>query len=379
MSQATKLEQPAPSNPSLPEHLMYKNRLQEYAQRSSIPLPIYQTINEGFQHAPKFRSTVLVDGAAYKSINTYSQRKAAEQDAAKRALELISKKIKDEGCPLIREDSIFCKSILNEFAVKMNLEKPTYKTTQTEGLLPIFTSSLVFDGKPYTGGAGRNKKEAEQLAARAVIQSILSNSLSGTLLSQIIKSKIKLYAALHKVKDSGFAHDSNVLMGANPGNSSGNSSSKRKEMEVTLGTDKLLITACSDSPLGPLTNVPVIHPSLHEFKEPKKELLCETSSGPVGNVMLNQLSGGGSAGPIGWPSELVSDAHVVQPNQMQKEATLVQLSGASYNSQGTDVDTSFGRKRPRKNKKKQKKMQIDEQLQMATVPTNQAPSCSVAL
>ena len=87
----------------LPELLMHKNRLQEYTQRSAIPLPIYQTFNEGFQHAPKFRSAVLVDGETYKSPNSFSHRKAAEQDVARIALESISKKIKDEGCPLIRE------------------------------------------------------------------------------------------------------------------------------------------------------------------------------------------------------------------------------------------------------------------------------------
>lgn len=82
---------------------MHKNRLQEYTQRSSISLPVYQTVNLGFQHAPKFRSSVLVDGMVYTSPNTFSHRKAAEQDVAKVALECISKKIRDEGCPLIRE------------------------------------------------------------------------------------------------------------------------------------------------------------------------------------------------------------------------------------------------------------------------------------
>lgn len=71
------------------------------------------------------------------------------------------------------QDTVFCKSILNEFATKMNIEMPTYNTIKPEGLLPVFISSLVFNGVSYTGGAGKNKKEAEQLAARAVILSLL--------------------------------------------------------------------------------------------------------------------------------------------------------------------------------------------------------------
>ncbi|GAV65448.1 dsrm domain-containing protein [Cephalotus follicularis] len=72
--------------------LMLKNRLQVYTQRSSLPLTIYQTINEGYSHAPKFRSIVLVEGDTYTSISTFAQRKAAEEDVARLALEYTAKK-----------------------------------------------------------------------------------------------------------------------------------------------------------------------------------------------------------------------------------------------------------------------------------------------
>ncbi|XP_050284096.1 double-stranded RNA-binding protein 8-like [Quercus robur] len=181
----------APSSSSrLQEQLMYKNRLQEYVQRSAIQLPMYKTVNEGSQHAPKFRSTLEVDGQIYTSPNTFSKRKMAEQDVSKLALEHISKKIKDERCPLtplICENTVFCKSILNEFAVKMNLQKPIYNTVQTKVLPAVFISSLVFNGVCYKGKSG-----------------------SGIILSEIIKSKGNLYSALHKVKDRSHANISAV-------------------------------------------------------------------------------------------------------------------------------------------------------------------------
>ena len=62
---------------------------------------MYQTCNEGFSHALRFRSSVIVDGTCYVSGKTFLHRKAAKHDAAKCALECITKKIKDEGCPLI--------------------------------------------------------------------------------------------------------------------------------------------------------------------------------------------------------------------------------------------------------------------------------------
>jgi hypothetical protein len=67
-----------------------------------------------------------------------------------------------------------CKSTLDAFAFKMNLEMPTYNTiNQMQKRLPPFTSSLVFNGVSYIGEAGRNKGQAEVLAARTVILSLL--------------------------------------------------------------------------------------------------------------------------------------------------------------------------------------------------------------
>lgn len=68
-----------------------------------VHFPIYKTINEGSQHAPRYRSTVFVDGKSFTSPNTFPQKKEAEQNVAQIALDLLSQKMKDEGCPLIHE------------------------------------------------------------------------------------------------------------------------------------------------------------------------------------------------------------------------------------------------------------------------------------
>ncbi|KAI8009434.1 Double-stranded RNA-binding protein 4 [Camellia lanceoleosa] len=269
------------STTNLLEHLMYKNRLQEYTQRSAIDLPVYNTIKVEGQNPPRFRSTVLVNGAYYTSPCTFSNRKAAEQDVAKIALDGTAQRIKDEVCCLIRKDTVFCKSILNEYAVKTNLEKPTYNTIQPGGLLPVFVSSLIFNGVMYTGEAGRNKKEAEQLAARAVILSVLDNSDPGTVIFEIIKSKFRLYAALHKVKD---LH--NTLNGITPvaANTLSSPLGKGKEVEVTGGTRDVPSTAISETCSGQLTNIQAIQQSFHEFKELKSEPSHEAINPPIVSV-----------------------------------------------------------------------------------------------
>ncbi|XP_043700211.1 uncharacterized protein LOC122650915 [Telopea speciosissima] len=325
----------------VPEHLMHKNRLQEYTQRSAIPLPAYQTMNEGSPHAPRFRANVLVDGVTYVSSETFSHRKEAEQAVAKYALEYILEKIKNEGCPLLSEDTIFCKSILNEYAVKMNLEKPSYETTQSKGLLPVFVSSLSFNGKLYTGSAGKNKKEAEQLAARAVIQSILGESHSGSCLSEIIKSKGKLYAAMHKIKDSG------------------TSTSIKREVGVLPGTDTLPMPAYAGTSQGQQDTSPVSISEAHgrELKKPRLEPLSETSTDcfltslpvphahqPHPNQVQNEV-------PLEQPCAIIVSGSSQGAVVVENEVPLAQLSAVGGSSQGT-VGTTDGVKCSRKKNKR---------------------------
>lgn len=78
-------------------------------------------------------------------------------------------------CLVAFQDKVFCKAILNEYAVKRSIERPSYNTVKPEGSIPIFRSTLVFNGVSYTGDTSSNKKEAEQLAAHAAILSLMGN------------------------------------------------------------------------------------------------------------------------------------------------------------------------------------------------------------
>ncbi|GAV73133.1 dsrm domain-containing protein [Cephalotus follicularis] len=307
------------------ESLMYKNHLQEYTQRSSLPLPIYQTPNEGSQHEPKFRSTVLVDGSTYTSNSTFSRQKVAEQDVARLALECITKKIKDEGCPLIYEDTVFCKSILNEYVVKMNLARPTYSTIQSEAVLPRFVSTMVFNGVAYTGDAGKTKKEAEQLAARAVILSILGNPGSGRVLYEIINSKGKWFTSVLNVKDSQKANHGFVPVGVNTVMHNGN--------HTGVGfTNTVAVSATPES----TSRMILPH---HEYKRPKPE----------------------------EPASEAIDLPI---------AFVPPCSGQSLG--GDDPNPAKKRRKKKMKRKANKKLRTDAQSPIAAVTLGQAPSCSVA-
>ncbi|XP_074558100.1 uncharacterized protein LOC141813993 [Curcuma longa] len=194
------------------KEFMHKNKLQDHAQRSAIPLPIYITVNEGSLHAPRFRSSVIVDGSEFTSNCTFSKKMVAEQDVAKCALEAIRSFIRNNSLSLIPNNLVIFKCILNEYAVKMNLKLPTYETCKGSGSILMFVSSVSFDNKTFKGEFGNSKKEAEQMGARAVIEFILGlNSDSGIVMTQIIKSKAK-YATVSKLNGSSSSEIANAVM-----------------------------------------------------------------------------------------------------------------------------------------------------------------------
>ncbi|KAL2504304.1 Double-stranded RNA-binding protein 1 [Abeliophyllum distichum] len=261
------------------EEVSYKNRLQQFTQRASIPLPVYKTFCEA-QHPPSFRSRVWVNGTCFTS-NTCPCKKMAEQEVAKLALADVIRKVKDEGSSLIREGkvtTVLCKSIMNEYAVKMNMERPTYDTVQPKGLLPVFVSSLIFNGVTFTGDTATNKKEAENFAARSAILSILGSE-SGTTMSEIVRSKFRLFDEFKSRKDSSMVDDGSMPIGVNPGEKLV-SLNKRKEVEVN--GDTVNDTFASLDPT--LENPSVVqgaHLPLHEFKKPRPEPLLEATAPPI--------------------------------------------------------------------------------------------------
>lgn len=148
---------------------MFKNRLQEYAQKTSLPLPVYTTVNEGQDHLPQFKCSVTVNGVRYDSPPGYKYKKEAENAAAQVAVEDLRKL----GLDVHFKKTKLLKNVLSELAVKKNIPLPTYQFTQ-EGIAhcPTFTATVEINGESYTGAPGYNKKEAARNAAYEAIQSI---------------------------------------------------------------------------------------------------------------------------------------------------------------------------------------------------------------
>ncbi|XP_043712539.1 double-stranded RNA-binding protein 1-like [Telopea speciosissima] len=171
----------SPSNgfEGVPKCYIFKSRLQEYAQKTGIPTPVYETTKEGPSHEPSFRSTVIVNDVKYDSLPGFFNRKAAEQSAAEIALMGLAESGNLGECisnPL--HESGLCKNLLQEYAQKMNYAIPSYvcERVETPGKVSSFTCTIEIGGIQYIGAAARTKKEAEIKAARTALLAIQAHA-----------------------------------------------------------------------------------------------------------------------------------------------------------------------------------------------------------
>ncbi|KAL2333239.1 hypothetical protein Fmac_014452 [Flemingia macrophylla] len=182
-----------------------------------MALPVYIATNMGSKHCPLFRASVLVDNTGYISPSIFSTLKAAEQDAARVALEGLPEKFPEEEYPVILENTTpFSKSVLNEYATMLKVAVPKYNTVQLGGAFPLFVSSVIFQDSSYTGDTASRKKDAEKLAASAAIMSILADGATSGILYEMVKKKYTLFAKARLSKYDECIddlHDSLVAMG----------------------------------------------------------------------------------------------------------------------------------------------------------------------
>eukprot|EP00252_Welwitschia_mirabilis_P015154 TRINITY_DN3334_c0_g1_i1.p1 TRINITY_DN3334_c0_g1~~TRINITY_DN3334_c0_g1_i1.p1 ORF type:complete len:405 (+),score=100.72 TRINITY_DN3334_c0_g1_i1:226-1440(+) len=154
--------------------ILAKSQLQEYAQKASLPAPVYETTKDGPSHEPVFKASVTVNGVKYESSDGFRNRKSAEQAAAHVALQDLVKKTNETGSnlPAVYESGL-CKNLLQEYSQKLSLPVPLYTSTLTgEGQDAKFSCTVEIAGICYVGGPAKNKKEAEIKAARTALSAI---------------------------------------------------------------------------------------------------------------------------------------------------------------------------------------------------------------
>ncbi|KAK5846891.1 double-stranded RNA-binding protein 2-like [Gossypium arboreum] len=153
---------------------MYKNQLQELAQRSCFNLPSYTCIREGPDHAPRFKATVNFNGETFESPHYCSTLRQAEHSAAEVALQSLSNRGPSHSLAarILDETGVY-KNLLQEIAQRVGAPLPQYTTFRSGlGHLPIFTGTVELAGIRFTGEPAKNKKQAEKNAAMAAWTSL---------------------------------------------------------------------------------------------------------------------------------------------------------------------------------------------------------------
>ncbi|KAK6912938.1 Double-stranded RNA-binding domain [Dillenia turbinata] len=136
---------------------MYKNQLQELAQRSCFNLPSYACIREGPDHAPRFKASVNFNGEIFESPNYCTTLRQAEHAAA-------------------------------EVALNTGLKLPVYTTVRSgPGHIPIFTCTVELAGLNFKGEPAKTKKQAEKNAAIAAWSALKQGS--GSLLNRTTEAR----------------------------------------------------------------------------------------------------------------------------------------------------------------------------------------------
>ncbi|KAL0358669.1 UNVERIFIED_CONTAM: Double-stranded RNA-binding protein 2 [Sesamum angustifolium] len=111
---------------------MYKNQLQELAQRSCFNLPSYTCIREGPDHAPRFKAAVNFNGEMFESPNYCSTLRQAEHSAAEVALDaLASRGPSNSLAARILDETGVYKNLLQEVSQRVGASLPAYTTFRT--------------------------------------------------------------------------------------------------------------------------------------------------------------------------------------------------------------------------------------------------------
>ncbi|ONK78623.1 uncharacterized protein A4U43_C02F20750 [Asparagus officinalis] len=161
---------------------MYKNQLQELAQRSCFNLPAYACIREGPDHAPRFKATVNFNGEVFESPNFCTTLRQAEHAAAEVALNTLSRRgpSRSLAAKVLDETGVY-KNLLQETAHRAGLKLPVYTTIRSgPGHTPIFSCTVELAGMSFSGEPAKTKKQAQKNAAMAAWSALKQLPQSGS-------------------------------------------------------------------------------------------------------------------------------------------------------------------------------------------------------
>ncbi|PHT59311.1 Double-stranded RNA-binding protein 1 [Capsicum baccatum] len=142
-------------------HYQYKTKLQMYAKRKNLGVPVYRNIRKISAQDIYFEATVVVAGELFQSPGAYKTAEEAENSVAQLAL------MKLVTVSLEQSNTSSYKSFLEELAQQEEMCLPDYKTIRVgEPHKLAFFSSVELEGEVFHGAAAKSKKQAEENVAK---------------------------------------------------------------------------------------------------------------------------------------------------------------------------------------------------------------------
>ncbi|XP_059652625.1 double-stranded RNA-binding protein 3-like [Cornus florida] len=170
---------------------MYKNQLQELAQRSCFNLPSYSCIREGPDHAPRFKATVNFNGDTFESPTFCSTLRQAEHAAAEVALNTLANRGPSRALAarILDETGVY-KNLLQETAHRAGLNLPVYTTVRSgPGHVPVFSCTVELAGMSFSGEPAKTKKQAQKNAAMTAWSALKQLAQRGSSSSASVESE----------------------------------------------------------------------------------------------------------------------------------------------------------------------------------------------
>ncbi|XP_060201032.1 double-stranded RNA-binding protein 1-like [Lycium barbarum] len=142
-------------------HYQYKTKLQIYAKRKNLGVPVYQSKWKSSSRDFYFEATVTLAGELFKSPRVYKSAGEAEDSVAQLALMTLV------TVSFEKSNASSYKSFLQELAQHEEICLPEYRTTGVgEPHNLTFLSSVEIEGEIFRGDGAKSKKQAEENAAK---------------------------------------------------------------------------------------------------------------------------------------------------------------------------------------------------------------------
>ncbi|KAH0724564.1 hypothetical protein KY284_000429 [Solanum tuberosum] len=240
-------------------YYQYKTKLQMYAKRKNLGVPVYRNKRMSSAQGLYFEATVTVAGELFKSPRAYKTAEEAEESVAQYALmKLIT-------VALEKSNTGSYKSFLQELAQQEEICLPRYKTIRAgEPHNLTFFSSVEIEAEIFNGDGAKSKKQAEENAAKVAYTALTKcksiyagnlSTVSAELEGEIVKTEPIMESLSISISQEKFRDEEEIVYSKHTSPKS-IGADKVNASSLTLGVQELSVNEKSPSSVESLHHLP---------------------------------------------------------------------------------------------------------------------------